>query len=202
MYLIVISYAIQAGVALIITLCFAHFNSKGDGDLEFSYCEKCMGCLCKTLPMTVRIFTIFGFFLIVYLCFVAFLPQCPRDAGTGFILSYQNGNKPCYTYMAMADQYLGNAWISFRRFLEEYEDDCRGSYGALVPVEQRTPLIASAQRGAFALKSQAAASLVLISSQLALGFAAATKLRPPAWLWDPIPKNEGLLKKVLRNMGP
>jgi len=53
-----------------------------------------------------------------------------------------------------------------------------------------------------ALKSQSSSSLIIISCQLLLGFAAAAKLKPPAWLWDPVPPKEGFLKKFLRAMGP
>merc|ERR1719454_1932557 len=101
MVFIVIAYAIQAVVAFIITLCFAHFNSKGDGDLEFSYCEKCMGCLCKTLPVMVRIFTIFAFFVIIYLFVIAWLPRCDRDPATGVII-----DQPCFSTMYLLDEHL------------------------------------------------------------------------------------------------
>jgi hypothetical protein len=190
MYTIVISYAIQAVVAFIIFLCFFHFNSKGDGELEFSIAEKCMGCLCKTLPVTVRIFTIFGVVAIVYLFVIAWMPRCDRDDNTGVIL-----NEPCFVYMALLDPHLGEPWIRLRKFLEEYEDDCRGSH--IVDPKGVAP-----RRGAEILRQQSAISLLLIFSQLLLGFAASTKLRPPAWLWDPVPKNEGFVKKILRKMGP
>jgi len=173
-----------------------HFNSKDESNLEFSIGEKCMGCLCKTLPVTVRVFTIVAVFLIIYLFCVAWLPRCERDLEAGFIIK-----QPCFEYMAELDIYLGNGWIAFRKFLEEYEDDCRGSYGSY-DMEGPGGRYRAGKRGADSLRTQSGVSMILISSQLLLGFVCAASMRPPAWLWDPVPKNEGLLKKFLRQMGP
>lgn len=223
MWLIVGSYAIQAVVALIITLCFFHFNSKGNGELEFSICEKCMGCLCKTLPQQVRIFTIIGLFMILYLFIICWLPSCPRNPETG-----EHEQETCYTYLAMLDPHLGAGWKALRKTIEQFEDDCRGSFfcptvdECLVPLacprgesDQNAPngckkplkcpctqWVFQAQTMSGALKSQSSSSLIIISCQLLLGFAAAAKLKPPAWLWDPVPPKEGFLKKFLRAMGP
>jgi len=229
MWLIVGSYAIQAVVALIITLCFFHFNSKGNGELEFSICEKCMGCLCKTLPQQVRIFTIIGLFMILYLFIICWLPSCPRDPETGDPKQGKDPvtgeDLPCYTYLAMLDPHLGAGWKALRKTIEQFEDDCRGSFfcptvdECLVPLacpkdkskggQCTVPLqcpctqwVFQAQTMSGALKSQSSSSLIIISCQLLLGFAAAAKLKPPAWLWDPVPPKEGFLKKFLRAMGP
>merc|ERR1712216_463808 len=108
-----------------------------------------MGCLCKTFPPMVRVFTIVAFVCCFYMVIITNLPKCERYLDTGFIIT-----NPCYSNLAVLDQY-SPVFVTIRRFLEEYEDDCRGSY----PSE-------SALRGAYQLWLQSGVSFIFVSCQI------------------------------------
>lgn len=72
--IVAISYWTQAGVALMVFLAFVRFAKKSEDELSSVSCfEKILGCFCKTLPLTVRIITLIGFFQIALLAIQAFV---------------------------------------------------------------------------------------------------------------------------------
>lgn len=77
MNLMIISFTflLQGVIALLVCASFAHFGSKDEDDLaSLNICEKCLGCVCKCLPLYVRVLTILSFFQLIFICLQCFVP--------------------------------------------------------------------------------------------------------------------------------
>lgn len=73
--IIAICYFVQAFVALVVFLGFVYFSKKSEDDLVgLNFCQKFLGCLCKKMPMTVRVLTITMFFQLSLLSVQAYWP--------------------------------------------------------------------------------------------------------------------------------
>jgi hypothetical protein len=73
--IIAFTFLLQGVIALVVCAAFAHFSSKDEDDLaSLNICEKCMGCICKCLPLYVRVLTILSFFQLVFICLQCFVP--------------------------------------------------------------------------------------------------------------------------------
>jgi hypothetical protein len=196
MWIVTFSYFIQAAVALLVFLAFAHFASKGEDNLaSFNICEKFLGCLCKTLPLTVRIFTVIGTVLVLWLTVLAYLPECTKITSkppVGFEAHPHpwDGMPKGIPIREEAGKCEGFWWLGdlpeIRKALEGFQDDCRP---AITP----------------GLQDQVNVAVIVVIVQFVLGFGAKSIMVPPPWLYVPRKPGKGLgymVGSFLRAMGP